>query len=144
MSAGAITTRLTSLAAGAPSLRDTGARPFSRSRYCSITLWMEYQNGIATVLPPSSLTLLMAGATVRPEPPTWFQATTLAGTWLPKRAHTVIGDSRCTTLTWPEMKASITWAQLRSSVGFSALTPALSNRPLLCATSSGAASVIGR
>ena len=29
-----------------------------------------------------------------------------------------MGDSRCTTLTCPEMKASITCAQLRSSVGF--------------------------
>ena len=79
MSAGAITIRLTSPAAGAV-LRDTGVRPFSRSRYCSTTLWMEYQNGIATVLPPRSLTLLISGVTVRPEPPTWFQATTLAGT----------------------------------------------------------------
>ncbi|KAG1430444.1 hypothetical protein G6F57_023019 [Rhizopus arrhizus] len=130
MSAGAMTIRLPSFAPTDPSFRATGVRPFSRSRYCSMTLWMEYQNGMATVLPPSSLTLLIAGATVRPDPPTWFQATTLAGTLLPKRAQTVIGDSRCTTFTWPEMKASITCAQLRSSVGFSALTPALSNRPL--------------
>ncbi|MOA65536.1 hypothetical protein D3C78_1919610 [compost metagenome] len=70
MSAGAMTIRLTSFAPTEPSLRATGVRPFSRSRYCSITLWMEYQNGMATVLPPNSLTLLMAGATVRPDPPT--------------------------------------------------------------------------
>ncbi|MNZ87851.1 hypothetical protein D3C78_1067260 [compost metagenome] len=99
---------------------------------------------MATLWPPSCFTSWMPGATVSPEPPTWFQATTLAGTWLAKRAHTVIGASRWMTLTWPEMNASITCAQLRSSTGRSDWIPSASNRPLLCATSSGVASVIGR
>ena len=44
---------------------------------------MEYQNGIATVLPPRSCTFWISGSTVRPEPLTWFQATILAGNLAP-------------------------------------------------------------
>ena len=46
-------------------------------------LWMEYQNGTATVRPPSSATLWISGSTVRPEPLTWFHITTLAGNFAP-------------------------------------------------------------
>jgi hypothetical protein len=78
ISAGGSTTRLTSLGRWRPA-RVTGTRPLACRICCSSTLWIEYQNGIATVLPPSSATLLMPGATVSAEPFTWFQATTLAG-----------------------------------------------------------------
>lgn len=84
MSDGGNTSRLTSLAANcALAGFDTGVRPLSFSICCSTTLWIEYQNGMATVLPPSCFMSVMSGATVRPEPPTWFHATTLAGTLLP-------------------------------------------------------------
>lgn len=84
MSEGGSTTRLTSSAASAaPTARLTARRLPSRSSCCNTTLWIEYQNGIATLLPPSWRTSAISGATVSPEPPTWFQATTLAGTLLP-------------------------------------------------------------
>ena len=84
MSEGGITTRLTSFAAnGLLTGRVTGCKPFSRNNCCTTTLWIEYQNGIATDCPPNCLTSVICGATVKPEPPTWFQATTLAGTLLP-------------------------------------------------------------
>ena len=84
MSEGGNTIRLTSLAAiELPVARVTGIRPLSRNSCCTTTLWIEYQNGIATDLPPSCFTSVMPGETVKPEPPTWFHATTLAGTLLP-------------------------------------------------------------
>ena len=46
MSDGAITTRLTSFGAGAPSRLATGDKPVRRAAAsCSTTLWIEYQNG---------------------------------------------------------------------------------------------------
>ena len=81
MSDGAITIRRTWRGPGV-SLSVTSS-PLLRSRYCSTTLWMEYQNGIATVLPPSSATLLMSGCTVSAEPAMWFHISTFSGDWLP-------------------------------------------------------------
>ena len=81
MSDGAITIRRTWRGPGV-SLSVTSS-PLLRSRYCSTTLWMEYQNGIATVLPPSSATLLMPGCTVSAEPAMWFHISTFSGDWLP-------------------------------------------------------------
>ena len=84
ISAGGSTTRLTSLRARfASRVLVTGTRPLAWRICCSSTLWIEYQNGIASVLPPSSATLLMPGATVSAEPFTWFHATTLAGKRVP-------------------------------------------------------------
>ena len=83
MSAGAMMDNATSLALSSPPGLVTTFKPFSRSRCCSTTLWIEYQKGTPTFLPPRSLTVRMLGATVRAEPLMWFQATTLAGNWLP-------------------------------------------------------------
>ncbi len=84
ISAGGSTIRLTSLAAiELPRGRVTAVRPLATSSFCSRMLWIEYQNGIATVLPPRSVTVLMSCATVSAEPFMWFQATTLAGKLVP-------------------------------------------------------------
>lgn len=79
ISAGGTITRLTSLAPSAVPLGLlTGVSPFLRSTCWMRMLWIEYQNGIANVVPARSATLLMCGATVMAEPLIWFQATTLA------------------------------------------------------------------
>ena len=67
-----------------------------------------------------------------------------AWAFAPKRAQTVMGESKWITFTWPDMKASINCAQLRSRIGLSAFTPSCAKKSFAWATSSGAESVIGR
>lgn len=86
ISAGASTTRLTSFGPTpppAPAPLVTALRPSARNMSCSSTLWIEYQNGTATVLPPRSESLPISGSTVSAEPLMWFQATILAGNFEP-------------------------------------------------------------
>jgi hypothetical protein len=84
ISAGGSTIRLTSLGAIALSRgRTTGTSFASRSSRCSSRLWMLYQKGTATVLPPRSAIVVTEGATVRADPLTWFQAVIRAGKRVP-------------------------------------------------------------